>query len=68
MNMFYEDRLLSALGVIGVATLTGIVGYKAGKAVGYIKGIVDTSKVVNETHRSYQRTRNKVNYQPYYTD
>ena len=68
MNMFYENHFLSTLGIVGIATVTGIVGYKAGKAAGYVKGIAWAIKTMDEAHDEYWQHKNeRVNYQPYYT-
>lgn len=67
MNMFYENHFLSTLGIVGIATVTGIVGYKAGKAAGYVKGIAWATEMLEEDNKYLQRKNEEVNYQPYYT-
>lgn len=67
MNMFYEDRFLATVGVVGIAAFTGITCYKIGKGVGYIKGIVDVYNGVTADWEKQSRNRKTVNYR-YYTD
>ena len=73
MNMFYEDRFLTTVGVVGLMTVTGIACYKIGKFTGIVTACREIVNGLDEDltarrKRSFAKDGRHIRYTPYYTD